>query len=53
MIEKLEQCRVISRYGVGYDNVDVQTATSKGIWVARVPDYCLEDVRLTRKILAV
>jgi D-3-phosphoglycerate dehydrogenase len=44
MIEKLEQCRVISRYGVGYDNVDVQTATAKGIWVARVPDYCLEDV---------
>jgi len=44
IIEKLEQCRVISRYGVGYDNVDVQTATSKGIWVARVPDYCLEDV---------
>jgi len=44
VIEKLEKCRVISRYGVGYDNVDVQTATSKGIWVARVPDYCLEDV---------
>jgi D-3-phosphoglycerate dehydrogenase len=44
VIEKLEKCRVISRYGVGYDNVDVETATSKGIWVARVPDYCLEDV---------
>jgi D-3-phosphoglycerate dehydrogenase len=44
IIEKLENCRVISRYGVGYDNVDVQTASSKGIWVARVPDYCLEDV---------
>lgn len=44
VIEKLEKCRVISRYGVGYDNVDVVTATSKGIWVARVPDYCLEDV---------
>jgi D-3-phosphoglycerate dehydrogenase len=44
VIEKLERCRVISRYGVGYDNVDVETATSKGIWVARVPDYCLEDV---------
>jgi D-3-phosphoglycerate dehydrogenase len=44
IIEKLERCRVISRYGVGYDNVDVETATSKGIWVARVPDYCLEDV---------
>ncbi|MBN2552954.1 MAG: C-terminal binding protein [Spirochaetales bacterium] len=44
VIEKLEKCRVISRYGVGYDNVSVDTATSKGIWVARVPDYCLEDV---------
>jgi D-3-phosphoglycerate dehydrogenase len=44
VIEKLDRCRVISRYGVGYDNVDVETATSKGIWVARVPDYCLEDV---------
>jgi D-3-phosphoglycerate dehydrogenase len=44
IIEKLEKCRVISRYGVGYDNVDVDTATSRGIWVARVPDYCLEDV---------
>jgi D-3-phosphoglycerate dehydrogenase len=44
VIEKLERCRVISRYGVGYDNVDVETATSKGIWVTRVPDYCLEDV---------
>ena len=44
VIEKLEKCRVISRYGVGYDNVSVETATSKGIWVARVPDYCLEDV---------
>jgi D-3-phosphoglycerate dehydrogenase len=44
VIEKLEKCRVISRYGVGYDNVAVETATSRGIWVARVPDYCLEDV---------
>jgi D-3-phosphoglycerate dehydrogenase len=44
IIGKLEKCRVISRYGVGYDNVDVEAATSKGIWVARVPDYCLEDV---------
>ena len=44
VIEKLDRCRVISRYGVGYDNVDVETATAKGIWVARVPDYCLEDV---------
>ena len=44
VIEALPRCRVISRYGVGYDNVDVEAATRKGIWVARVPDYCFEDV---------
>ena len=44
MIQELQKCRVISRYGVGYDNVSVEAATAKGIWVARVPDYCLEDV---------
>jgi D-3-phosphoglycerate dehydrogenase len=44
IIEKLTRCRIISRYGVGYDNVDVQAATAKGIWVANVPDYAMEDV---------
>jgi D-3-phosphoglycerate dehydrogenase len=39
-----KKCRVISRYGVGYDNVDVDAATRRGIWVAYVPDYCYEDV---------
>jgi D-3-phosphoglycerate dehydrogenase len=44
VIRRLGRCRVISRYGVGYDNVDVEAATAAGIWVARVPDYCTEDV---------
>lgn len=44
LISKLDKCKVISRYGVGYDNVDVDAATKKGIWVARVPDYSIEDV---------
>ena len=44
VIAALTHCRVISRYGVGYDNVDVQAATARGIWVANVPDYCGEDV---------
>jgi D-3-phosphoglycerate dehydrogenase len=44
VIQELPKCRVISRYGVGYDNVSVEAATAKGIWVTRVPDYCLEDV---------
>ena len=44
VIMSLKKCRVISRYGVGYDNVDVRAATRAGIWVARVPDYAFEDV---------
>ena len=44
VIEKLEKCKVISRYGVGYDNVDVNACTKKGIYVANVPDYCAEEV---------
>ncbi|MFH1477858.1 MAG: C-terminal binding protein [Verrucomicrobiota bacterium] len=44
VIAALTRCRIISRYGVGYDNVDVKSATAKGIWVANVPDYCGEDV---------
>jgi D-3-phosphoglycerate dehydrogenase len=37
-------CRVISRYGIGYDNIDVETATRYGIVVTYVPDYCLDEV---------
>jgi D-3-phosphoglycerate dehydrogenase len=44
IIEALPKCRVISRYGVGYDNVAVDAATRKGIWVTFVPDYCFEEV---------
>ncbi len=44
IIDSMENCRVIVRYGVGYDNVDVDAATAKGIWMSRVPDYSLEDV---------
>lgn len=44
VIAGLTKCRVIVRYGVGYDSVDVKAATAKKIWVANVPDYCGEDV---------
>jgi D-3-phosphoglycerate dehydrogenase / 2-oxoglutarate reductase len=37
-------CRIISRYGIGYDNIDVAAATRRGIVVTYVPDYCLEEV---------
>lgn len=44
VVGKLEQCKVISRYGVGYDNVDIPACTEKGIYVANVTDYCMEEV---------
>jgi D-3-phosphoglycerate dehydrogenase / 2-oxoglutarate reductase len=37
-------CRIIARYGIGFDNVAVDTATANGIVVTRVPDYCLDEV---------
>jgi D-3-phosphoglycerate dehydrogenase len=37
-------CRIISRYGIGYDNIDVAAATRHGILVTYVPDYCLDEV---------
>ncbi len=43
-IEGMRRCKIICRYGVGYDNVDIAAATECGIWVARVPDYGIEDV---------
>ena len=43
-IAGLKKCMVISRYGVGYENVDLAAATAAGIRVTNVPDYCMEDV---------
>ncbi|WP_134685036.1 C-terminal binding protein [Brevibacillus migulae] len=44
VIEQLENCKVITRYGVGVNTVDLLAATEKGICVANVPDYCLDEV---------
>ncbi len=43
-IAGLKNCKVISRYGVGFENVDLDAATKAGIQVTNVPDYCMEDV---------
>ena len=43
-IKGLKNCKVINRYGVGYNNVDVDAATNAGIQLTFVPDYCMEDV---------
>jgi D-3-phosphoglycerate dehydrogenase len=44
MIPQMTKCRIIARFGIGVDNVDIPVATSKGIVVTRVPDYCLDEV---------
>jgi D-3-phosphoglycerate dehydrogenase len=43
-IEQLERCRIIARYGIGVDNVDLKAARERGIAVTNVPDYCIEEV---------
>ena len=36
--------KVISRYGIGFDNIDIEAATRNGIVVTYVPDYCQDEV---------
>lgn len=44
VIDAMSRCRIIARYGIGVDNVDVGAATNKGIIVTNVPDYCIDEV---------
>lgn len=44
VVTQLTRCRIIARFGIGVDNVDIAAATSRGIIVTRVPDYCLDEV---------
>lgn len=44
VIEALEKCRVIVRFGIGVDNVAVDAATRKGVMVANTTDYCIDEV---------
>lgn len=44
VIQAMDKCKCVARYGVGYDNVDVEALKKKGIFLANVPDYCQEDV---------
>jgi D-3-phosphoglycerate dehydrogenase / 2-oxoglutarate reductase len=44
MIREMKKCRIISRFGIGVDNVDLEAATRAGIVVTKVPDYCIDEV---------
>ena len=39
-----DRLRIVTRLGVGLDNIAVDEATRRGIWVTNVPDYCIEEV---------
>ncbi|BBO33720.1 C-terminal binding protein [Lacipirellula parvula] len=43
-IDRMEKARVIVRYGIGVDNVDLEAAKRRGIPVCNVPDYCIDEV---------
>ncbi len=44
VISQLEQCKLIIRHGIGYDNVDTDACTKYSIRLANVPDYCAQEV---------
>lgn len=43
-IDKLEKCKLIIRYGIGYDNIDIKRAAERGIIVCNAPNYGAIDV---------
>ena len=44
VISKAKKCKIIARYGIGLDNIDVVSATENGIIVTNVPAYCVDEV---------
>ncbi|MEP6988141.1 MAG: C-terminal binding protein [Chloroflexota bacterium] len=44
VIGALQKCKVISRYGIGVDMIDLAAAGEHGIPVCNTPDYCIDEV---------
>ena len=44
VIGSLDRLRLIVRFGVGYDNVDVAAATRRSVWVCNVPDFGADEI---------
>ena len=44
VIRHMNRCRIIARFGIGVDNVDVDAASQAGVLVTNVPDYCVDEV---------
>jgi D-3-phosphoglycerate dehydrogenase / 2-oxoglutarate reductase len=44
LLRQLQRCKVIGRFGLGVDNIDIKAAAALNIAVTYVPDYCLREV---------
>ncbi len=44
VLSSLPKLKVVVRYGVGYDTIDVDAATDNNVIVVNIPDFCLEEV---------
>jgi D-3-phosphoglycerate dehydrogenase len=44
VLRALPECRLVMRWGAGYDQIDVRAATELGVAVANAPNYCTENV---------
>ncbi len=44
LLGHLSRCRIVARYGIGVDNIDLEAARQAGITVTNVPDYSVQEV---------
>jgi D-3-phosphoglycerate dehydrogenase len=44
VIEQLGKCKLIYNAGTGFDTIDIEAATERGIYIAYPGDYCTEEV---------
>jgi D-3-phosphoglycerate dehydrogenase len=44
VMARMQKCKIIARYGIGVDTIDLDAATAAGIIVTNNPTYCIEEV---------
>jgi len=44
LMDLMPNCKIINRSGIGFDIVDLEAATERGIYVTNIPDYCIQEV---------